>query len=68
MTIKDPVVNIVQAAYQLGEDGILNDPSDDAICLAAAEVAFGKWPVEGLDRHLCERIVKAYEQGEDARA
>ena len=53
----------MQAAYRLGFDRVLSDPTDDAICLAAAETALGRWPVEGLDRHLCERIVEAYELG-----
>jgi hypothetical protein len=63
MSIKDPAVNIVQAAYQLGLDEVLNDPSDDDIILAASEVAFGKWIEGGFDRHLCERIVAAWAEG-----
>jgi hypothetical protein len=60
--------SLTHEAFLLGRDGILLDPTDDEICLAAAEAALGNWPVEGLDRGLCERIVAAYEKGEDARS
>lgn len=61
-----PRMTLTQAAFELGRDGVLNDPSDSDIVLYAAELALGAWPVEGIDRHLAERVIAEYERGEDA--
>lgn len=56
---------MIEAAKQLARDRVLADPTDDAIVLATAELALGNWPIEGIDRELCERIVAAYDAEED---
>jgi len=55
------------AAYSLGRDGVLNDPTDDEIVLAAVELVRGHWP-EGLsfDRYYISKLVAAYDKGYDA--
>lgn len=57
-------ISIIEAARQIGEDGIFLDPTDAEIVLAAVELARGNWP-EGftVDREFEARIVKAWEEG-----
>jgi AmiR/NasT family two-component response regulator len=60
---------ITEAAYDLGAHGILLDPTDEEIVLAAVEQALRRWP-DGftIDRHFAERIVDEYGKGEADRA
>ncbi len=58
-------MRLEEAARQLARDRVLADPTDDAIVLAATELALGRWPREGVDRELCERVVAAYNAEED---
>ena len=53
-------ISCVQAAAELARDRVLNDPTDDDIVLAAVELAKGRWPEEGIDRSLRDRILRAY--------
>lgn len=57
-------MTMVKAARVIARDRVLFDPTDDAIVLAAAELALGNWPVGGVDRGLAERIVAAYNEEE----
>lgn len=52
-----------EAAYEIGFDGVLNDPTDDDIIMATAEMVLGRWPKEGVDRYLGELIVKSWQRG-----
>lgn len=55
--------SIIEAAYELGRDDVLLDPTDDAIVLAAAEVAYGNWPINGVPAALTDAIVAAWANG-----
>jgi hypothetical protein len=63
MTNKDP---IVQAAYELGYDDVLFDPTDEDIVLYAVELVHGDWPYGfEVGPAYAEKIVAAYEKGEE---
>jgi hypothetical protein len=58
-------MTITQAAFTLGRDRVLTDPTDADVVLAAVELARGSWP-KGftVDREFERSLVAAYEQGE----
>lgn len=53
--------NLVDAARQLAEDDVLNDPTDDEILLAAADLCDYQGDLLNLSRSHLARIVLAWE-------
>lgn len=58
-------LTITLAAYEIGRDGVLHNPTDDEVILAAVELARGSWP-DGftVDRDFARRIVAEYDRGD----
>jgi hypothetical protein len=58
-----PFNAIQTAAFELGYEGILNDPTDTDILIAAAELAGSTLNLYSIDRWTQECICAAFDRG-----
>ena len=57
-------MKLTQIAERIARDEVLLDPTDDEIIVAVAEAKFGHWPKAGIDRWMCDEIIRAYNKAE----